>query len=209
MGRPRTFDEQRAVDAAAELFARHGYEGTSVDDLVTAVGVHRGSLYKVFGSKRGLYLAALRRHLDRHVLPLADEVAGSSDPRRALATASAAYDGGPAAGLLLLAQAEMAHRDPEVAALTAKAFDALEKAIAGVLAASDGPAAEAGPDLATALAATVLGLRLRSRAASTAGAGPEAAHALAEFLVPPTDDRPTGDRPWPVSPSPTTPSPSR
>ncbi len=64
MGRPRTFDEQRAVDAAAELFARHGYEGTSVDDLVTAVGVHRGSLYKVFGSKRGLYLAALRRPVD-------------------------------------------------------------------------------------------------------------------------------------------------
>ncbi|GAA2425066.1 TetR/AcrR family transcriptional regulator [Streptomyces macrosporus] len=192
MGRPRAFDEERAVEAAAELFARRGYEGTSVDDLVTTLGVHRGSLYKVFGSKRGLYLAALRRHLDRHVLPLADELVGASDPRRALATASAAYDSGPAAGLLLLAQAELAHRDPEVAALTAEAFGALEKAIAGVLAASDGPAAEAGPHLAAALTATVLGLRLRSRTTGAAGAGPEAAHALAACLAPPPADRPTG-----------------
>ena len=48
MGRPRTFDTDRAVESAAALFATHGYEGTSVDDLVTATGVHRGSLYKVF-----------------------------------------------------------------------------------------------------------------------------------------------------------------
>ncbi|WP_408649259.1 helix-turn-helix domain-containing protein [Streptomyces herbicida] len=34
------------------MFAERGYEGTSVDDLVRALGVHRGSLYKVFGSKR-------------------------------------------------------------------------------------------------------------------------------------------------------------
>ncbi|GAA2386071.1 helix-turn-helix domain-containing protein [Streptomyces glaucosporus] len=192
MGRPRTFDEERAVESAAELFARHGYEGTSVDDLVTAIGVHRGSLYKVFGSKRGLYLTALRRHLDRHVLPLAGRVAAAPDPVRALTAAADAYDSGPAAGLLLLAQAETAHRDPEVAALTAEGFGALEEAIAAVLAASDGPAAEAGPDLARALTAAVLGLRLRSRTADAA-AGPGAARALAACLAPPPADRPTGE----------------
>ena len=34
MARARGFDEADAVRAAAELFTRHGYEGTSVDDLV-------------------------------------------------------------------------------------------------------------------------------------------------------------------------------
>jgi AcrR family transcriptional regulator len=63
MGRPRSFDEESAVARAAELFADHGYEGTSVDDLVRGLGVHRGSLYSAFGSKRALYLRVLREHV--------------------------------------------------------------------------------------------------------------------------------------------------
>ena len=65
MGRPRGFDEDEAVRAAVALLGRQSFAGTWVDDLVSHLGVHRGSLYKTFGSKRGLYLAALRRHLDR------------------------------------------------------------------------------------------------------------------------------------------------
>jgi len=64
MGRPRRFDEAVAVSGAAALFARHGYEGTSVDDLVRELGIHRGSLYSAFGSKRALYLRVLREHVD-------------------------------------------------------------------------------------------------------------------------------------------------
>lgn len=61
MGRPRTFDETDAVDAAASVFRQRGYASTSVDHLVEATGVHRGSLYGVFGSKHGLFLRALDR----------------------------------------------------------------------------------------------------------------------------------------------------
>ena len=64
MGRPRGFDEATAVDAATALFCERGYDGTSVDDLVRALGVHRGSLYQAFGSKRGLWLRALRAHVE-------------------------------------------------------------------------------------------------------------------------------------------------
>lgn len=42
------------------LFGGHAYDGVSVDDLVSHLGVHRNSLYKALGSKRGLYLIALR-----------------------------------------------------------------------------------------------------------------------------------------------------
>jgi TetR/AcrR family transcriptional regulator, transcriptional repressor for nem operon len=65
VGRPRSFDEDEALAGAARLFAAHGYDGTSVDDLVRGLGVHRGSLYSTFGSKRALYLRVLREHVLR------------------------------------------------------------------------------------------------------------------------------------------------
>lgn len=55
MGRRRNFDEQVVVQAAAGAFLRAGYEGTSIEELVTATGLLRGSLYQAFGSKRGLF----------------------------------------------------------------------------------------------------------------------------------------------------------
>jgi TetR/AcrR family transcriptional repressor of nem operon len=74
MGRPRGFDEPAVTAAAAGLFAGRAYDGVSVDDLVQQLGVHRNSLYKTFGSKRGLYLAALRWYLEHEVPPLAERL---------------------------------------------------------------------------------------------------------------------------------------
>lgn len=71
MGRPRQFEEANAVDAAAAVFRQRGYTATSVDHLVDATGVHRGSLYGVFGSKLGLFL----RVLDAANAPNADPAA--------------------------------------------------------------------------------------------------------------------------------------
>jgi AcrR family transcriptional regulator len=65
MGRNRSFDEAEVVRQAAACFLRSGYEGTSVEELTSATGLHRGSLYQAFGSKRGLFLAGLRAALDQ------------------------------------------------------------------------------------------------------------------------------------------------
>ncbi|MGW3459520.1 TetR/AcrR family transcriptional regulator [Streptomyces olivaceoviridis] len=157
MGRPRAFDADQAASTAAVLFAAHGYEGTSVDDLVAATGIHRGSLYKVFGSKRGLHLTALRNHLDHEIRRTTTAIATLTDPTQALTAAIASYDNGPAAGFLLLAAAERAPHDPEVAALVAEGITALEDALRP----SHG-------DAASQLASTVLGTRLRLRAQPTA-----------------------------------------
>ncbi|MFE1247214.1 TetR/AcrR family transcriptional regulator [Streptomyces sp. NPDC058735] len=155
MGRPRAFDTDQAVTTAAALFASRGFEGTSVDDLVTATGVHRGSLYKVFGSKRSLHLTALRHHLDHEIRPAASAVAALTDPAQALTAAIASYDGGPAAGLLLMAAVEQAPHDPEVAALVEEGITALEDALRPTH-------GEAAPHLTS----TVLGARLRLRVRS-------------------------------------------
>jgi TetR/AcrR family transcriptional repressor of nem operon len=47
-----------------ELFWTKGYEATSVVDLTPALGVHPGSLYRVFGDKHALFLVALRHYRD-------------------------------------------------------------------------------------------------------------------------------------------------
>jgi TetR/AcrR family transcriptional regulator, transcriptional repressor for nem operon len=55
MARPRKFDEGEVVALAAAVFGRLGYNASSIDDLLTATGLQRGSLYKAFGSKRNLF----------------------------------------------------------------------------------------------------------------------------------------------------------
>ena len=44
-----------------EVFWRHGYKKTSLEDLCEAMGIQRGSFYNTFGSKRDVYLKSLDR----------------------------------------------------------------------------------------------------------------------------------------------------
>ncbi|KJY64587.1 TetR/AcrR family transcriptional regulator [Bifidobacterium polysaccharolyticum] len=64
MGRKRSFDDDEVLARAREIFLEHGYEGTSIDALVKATGLLRGSLYGAFGSKRGMFVAALHDATD-------------------------------------------------------------------------------------------------------------------------------------------------
>lgn len=59
MARPREFDLAEVLLKARFLFAKKGYHGTSIDDLVKVTGLQRGSIYKAFGSKRNLFEAVL------------------------------------------------------------------------------------------------------------------------------------------------------
>ncbi len=61
MARPKAFDRDEALDRAMQLFWSRGFEATSIQDLVEAMGINRGSLYAAFGDKHALYLAALDR----------------------------------------------------------------------------------------------------------------------------------------------------
>lgn len=63
-GRPRSFDRDAALDAAMRLFWTKGYEATSIADLTAAMGIGSPSLYAAFGSKEGLFNAAIDRFED-------------------------------------------------------------------------------------------------------------------------------------------------
>lgn len=73
-GRPRTFDTGVALRQALALFWEHGYEGTSITDLASAMGIASASLYAAFGSKQELF---------RNVMELYTATAGQP-PRQAL-----------------------------------------------------------------------------------------------------------------------------
>ncbi|MBT3812557.1 MAG: TetR/AcrR family transcriptional regulator [Gammaproteobacteria bacterium] len=62
MARSKAFNENEVLDKAVEVFWAKGYEATSMQDLVNAMGIQRGSLYATFGSKQQLFLQALERY---------------------------------------------------------------------------------------------------------------------------------------------------
>ena len=80
MARPREFDERTVVNAAMQVFWEQGYRATSVEDLVEATGLQRGSLYGAFGDKHGLLNEALDAYGQQMVQRLDSLLLESSDP---------------------------------------------------------------------------------------------------------------------------------
>src|ERR1700756_4230807 len=86
----------RLLRAAADVFARQGYDGTRVAGIAATAGVSSGALYAHFGSKAELLVAALRKH-----------------GRRVLAEVLVAEPGRPVTDLLLLIARQLPRRrDP-------------------------------------------------------------------------------------------------
>jgi AcrR family transcriptional regulator len=63
-GRPSVFDRGAALEKAMKLFWERGYQGTSFDDLIAAMGISASSFYNSFGSKEELYCEATQSYLD-------------------------------------------------------------------------------------------------------------------------------------------------
>lgn len=59
-GRPKTFDETEALTTAMQYFWEHGYDATSVDDLLKVMGIKKSSFYATFKSKEALFSKALQ-----------------------------------------------------------------------------------------------------------------------------------------------------
>jgi AcrR family transcriptional regulator len=64
MGRPRGFDADEALERAVLVFWEQGYEGASLTDLTSAMGITRTSMYAAFGNKEELFRKALERYTE-------------------------------------------------------------------------------------------------------------------------------------------------
>jgi len=70
VGRPKAYEREAILLAARDLFWEQGYERTSIADLEERTGLNRSSLYGEFGSKGGLFEAALQCYADRVIANL-------------------------------------------------------------------------------------------------------------------------------------------
>lgn len=188
MPRPKEFDRTEVLDRALELFWRCGYEGTSMQELVDAMGIHRGSLYGTFGDKHALFLAALRRYdelwISRFVEPLSAPGQVRPAVRHVLEQACRDATEGVRRGCLLTNSAvELAPHDPELARRVRGTLSRVEDALRAALERAQGTgelSADADP---RALARFLIGVLQGLRVLSRSGAEPEALQDTVEISM--------------------------
>ncbi|MCX2181259.1 TetR/AcrR family transcriptional regulator [Streptomyces sp. SKN60] len=173
------FDPDATLETVLRLFWQRGAASTGVQDIVTATGVNRSSLYATFGDKQALYRAALNRYTDLHSRPAFRHLA---EDGRGLPAVVAFFDSlievrcsGPYARwgcLVVNAHAGAENGDPEVRALLDAHHEWLREALhTALLGAAERGQLAPGVDPASAagvLALLAYGVNLRSRAGADA-----------------------------------------
>ncbi|MBU6451092.1 MAG: TetR/AcrR family transcriptional regulator [Cyanobacteria bacterium REEB67] len=81
MARPKSLHNRAEliVDAADELFARYGYERTSIDDIAKHLRIGKGSIYLEFRTKEDILALIIKRHADQIQTLIHDKVENSGD----------------------------------------------------------------------------------------------------------------------------------
>jgi AcrR family transcriptional regulator len=174
----------RLLSAAARIFARQGYEGTKILDIVQEAGLSTGAVYGRFRSKNDLLRAA--------IVEQADDVAHLGDPGLTRVADLIARMGQETTGHLSDQEAVRleafvaSRREPEIAQAINEASDALRTAMQPLVeaATADGTvASDIDPEAVIFFVRTVgLGLLLQ-RAAGLPRPDPEAWSTLIERVV--------------------------
>src|SRR3977135_3598695 len=132
MGRPRSFDQDQVLRAVRDQFWSTGYAGTSMDDILAATGLGKGSLYGAFGDKHRLFVRVFDDYCTavteavRRALEGPDDGAYERLRAHVLAAAEATASDVCLRGCLLAkGSAELAAQDPAVAARASQTFQAL------------------------------------------------------------------------------------
>jgi len=126
MARTKDFDEKEVLAKAVELFWLKGYNGTSMQDLVDALGISRSSLYDTYVDKHTLYLKALEFYQNEGYTQIDDIVTDTSSAKDAIQkllefiTNALLSDKQHKGCFMLNAEVELASQDPEVMSLVCK-----------------------------------------------------------------------------------------
>jgi TetR/AcrR family transcriptional regulator, transcriptional repressor for nem operon len=127
--------------AATRRFWFHGYEATSIQDLIEATGSNRAAIYAMFGGKKGLFLACIESYRALVVTPAFAPVEADDAGLAAISAffetqiAAAEATGLPGPGCLIAnSMTEIAPHDADVQALVDAHLDRLRKGFAAALA---------------------------------------------------------------------------
>jgi TetR/AcrR family transcriptional regulator, transcriptional repressor for nem operon len=116
----KNYDESEVLERAMHAFWAHGYEATSMGDLVESTGINRGSIYAAYTNKRTLFMRALRHYDKVHRADYLARIARQHAPKDAIVAAFEAagrntgQDGTPAGCLLVNTVLELSPHDAEV-----------------------------------------------------------------------------------------------
>jgi len=158
--RKRTFDEGVALEAIRGTFWDRGYAATSLDDIMQATGLGKGSLYAAFGNKRRMFALALRQYCAGLVADakraLHGPDAGAMKRLDAyLRRMSGVFTSSKRGCLLSKAVAEVVGEDDEAKEIVLQCFQKYEHVLADVLTQAK-RAGEARPDLDVRRSATLV-----------------------------------------------------
>jgi TetR/AcrR family transcriptional repressor of nem operon len=177
MARPREFESEAALKKAIEAFSEHGYEGTSTDALLLAMGISRQSMYGAFGDKKRLYLEALQRYTADSISNQLRALSSVSSPVKGLeemldlAVSLAIADPQPKC-LGISAICEFGRSNPEVTMITEMAsrtmLSGLERRISEAKASGEISKSVDAQIAAQFIMATLAGIKIAARAGATA-----------------------------------------
>ena len=72
--------KQKVIDCALELFATHGYAGTSMNDIIEKLGISKGSVYWHFKNKEDIFVEVVTDSYSRWLTIVDRELADIDDP---------------------------------------------------------------------------------------------------------------------------------
>ncbi|NVK47056.1 MAG: TetR/AcrR family transcriptional regulator [Rhodobacteraceae bacterium] len=139
MARQATYDRDKVLKSAMDLFWAKGFHATSLKDLENALDMRPGSIYAAFGSKEGLYAEALRLYSGRTQAGLAEVMAEGGSKLKGIADYIRLLGGQrrtevpSRACMLVKTILEMPDDDPNLRGLAEDLIDQMETALIEVL----------------------------------------------------------------------------
>ncbi|TFD36763.1 TetR/AcrR family transcriptional regulator [Cryobacterium sp. TMT1-62] len=176
MGRLQSFERTTVVQAARDLFWDKGFEATSLADLEDATGLRRSSLYHAFGSKRGLFDAAVEDYQASVIRPRLRTLTGPGIGRASLlayfselrSAVSALPEDSPRRGCLLVnCAAGLAGHDDLARQVVEGYRSELTETLQDALRAAGTAAGGSAPDRARTLASLGMSAMLLARVNAT------------------------------------------
>lgn len=208
MGRPRAFDKDEVLLRLRDQFWSRGFEATSLDDLMKATGLGKGSLYAAFGDKRQMFLEVLGAYSAWRLAGARAALGRDAGRKPAIERLRAFFRGDDLAPptelaatrgcFLVNSTTELADHDEAVQTMARDTFGALESDVVALLeeAIADGdlPADTSARGLARLLMAVGHGMDFLAKtglpAAQVASVGREAALRLLGGTTPKRAARP-------------------
>jgi TetR/AcrR family transcriptional regulator, transcriptional repressor for nem operon len=138
MARTKEFDRDKALQEAIEVFRCHGYEATSLEDLLRGMGIARQSLYDTFGDKHHLFVEALGAYRAHNTLKIQECLVKSGSVKEGFcrlffSIAEESHQEKKRGCLVVNSTIELSSHDPEVADIILAHQRSMEMAFRGAL----------------------------------------------------------------------------